>query len=536
MPPCQHPCKPFYSQIGVEIWSHQPSCQSSTSGSWLCFILLLLIAVVPCRGATPKSAYTLAELQEQLREYTSQSKYAAAFWGIKVVSMENGKTLFDLNAHKLFLPASNTKLYTVSLALDRLGPDYRITTSIYAHNKPDESGTVSGDLIVYGRGDPSINPGMHKGSMDQALLPFVNAISDAKIKRITGDLIANSCYFQGPPVGSGWLLNDVQEPHGAEISAMSINDNLLQVQMTPGEQAGAPCQLTVLPSTAAPFLKVVNRTVTINKGAANVQVRRRFNETILDFSGQMALGDSARIEDVPLHKPPRLFAHLLSIALKDRGITIGGKISATAWPEQDAIRMDPTQWTELATVTSPPLRDLAKDTLKRSQNLYADLLLAHIGEKSRMQDGSLEATSEELGIRELEGFLSRAGISQSEVLFEEGSGLSRNNLSTPNATVALLQFMAHHSASNILFEALPVAGVDGTLQRRMKNSAAQGNVRAKTGTLNRDCSLSGQVTTAAGEQLLFSIILNRFNPVTAYSGAEVDAIAVMLAEFRGRSL
>src|SRR5436190_11224811 len=149
--------------------------------------LFLLVVASSCRTAELQPASTLAELQQQLRDYLSQSKYAAALWGVKVVSLDTGKLLFEFNQDKLLTPASNTKLYTAVLALDRLGPDYRIKSSIYARNKPDESGTVSGDVIVYGRGDPSVNARLHKGGLEDTLLLFVKAISQAKVKRIAGD-------------------------------------------------------------------------------------------------------------------------------------------------------------------------------------------------------------------------------------------------------------------------------------------------------------------------------------------------------------
>jgi serine-type D-Ala-D-Ala carboxypeptidase/endopeptidase (penicillin-binding protein 4) len=502
-----------------------------------CFFLCLLLLGFSASAAEPQpAAATVTDLQQRLSDYISQPKYAAALWGLKVISLDSGKIIYEFNANKLFTPASNAKLYTVALALDRLGPDYRITTSFYAHRKPDESGTVSGNLIVFGRGDPSLNARTHNGNIDEALRAFVSRLSKAKVKRITGHLICDSSYFHGSPFGSGWLLNDLQHPYGAEISALSINDNILHVRIAPGEQVGTPCRATILPVSASQFMKVNNRSTTGQKGARNTfQLRRRVNENVLDVSGQIPFGEAARTQNVPVHNPPALFALLLSDALKRHGIELSGK----AHP-QDALDADPEplvveQLSELATVDSPPLRDLVREILKASQNLHAALVLAHIGEKFRSAETSVTATSEELGIRELGNFLAKIGIPKSEVLFEEGSGLSRNNLATPDATVTLLQFMARHASSNIFFESLPVAGVDGTLQQRLRSTAAQGKVRAKTGTLNRDSSLSGQVQTAAGEHLLFSIMLNRYNAPAGRAGAEVDSIALMLAEFTGRS-
>jgi D-alanyl-D-alanine carboxypeptidase/D-alanyl-D-alanine-endopeptidase (penicillin-binding protein 4) len=185
-------------------------------------------------------------------------------------------------------------------------------------------------------------------------------------------------------------------------------------------------------------------------------------------------------------------------------------------------------------VKSPPLGDIARIVLKPSQNLYTDLLLAHVGEKFRPADSSADETSEALGIRELNKFLSEAGLKPGEVIFEEGSGLSRDNLTTPNATVTLLQFMSRHQCAQVYLEALPIAGVDGTLKNRMKGTPAAGNVRAKTGTLRWANSMSGHVTTAAGEHLIFSLMVNRCYESRPARG-DLDTIGVLLAGFTGRT-
>src|SRR5262249_18254647 len=157
----------------------------------------------------------------------SQSRFSAATWGVKIVALDSGKVVFEHNSQKLFSPASNAKLYTVALALDRLGPDYRIKTSLYAFAKPDEKGTLKGDLIVYGRGDPTINMRLHGTNIYRALEPLVSALTNAGVKSITGDLIGDESHFHGLPYGSGWDWDDLNYYYGAEISALTINDNTL---------------------------------------------------------------------------------------------------------------------------------------------------------------------------------------------------------------------------------------------------------------------------------------------------------------------
>jgi D-alanyl-D-alanine carboxypeptidase/D-alanyl-D-alanine-endopeptidase (penicillin-binding protein 4) len=486
--------------------------------------------------AKPEPPATLAELQERITAHLSRTNFASAFWGVKVVSLDTGKTLFETNAQKLFTPASNTKLYTVALALDRLGPDYRIKTSLYAKSRPDAAGTLAGDLMVYGRGDPVINARLHGGDVFKALDPLASALTNAGVRRVAGDLVGDASFLRGPEFGSGWQWDDQEYPYGAEISALTINDNTLQLSVKPAADPGLPGRLLVSPSPS--FLVLSNRTWTVAKDAArSIRVYRVPGENLTYVSGQMPVENHGYLTDVTLHNPAALFVTLFKEALARRGIAVDGQVRTSTWLDRQADSIEWDQWIELGACESPPVRDLAREVLKPSQNLYADLLLAQVGEKRRVADTPADRTSEALGIRELNQFLSQAGVRRGDVQFNEGSGLSRDNLTTPNATAALLRFMSHHPAGAIYAEALPVAGVDGTLEDRMKATAATGNLRAKTGTLRWANSLSGYVTTAAGEHLAFSLMLNRYfnTDPERPARAELDAIAIMLAELKGRS-
>jgi D-alanyl-D-alanine carboxypeptidase/D-alanyl-D-alanine-endopeptidase (penicillin-binding protein 4) len=215
------------------------------------------------------------------------------------------------------------------------------------------------------------------------------------------------------------------------------------------------------------------------------------------------------------------------------GIVVEGGARSVRWPEASPVGAKNFKLGELA---SPPLRELVAAFMKPSQNLETDLIFAQVGEVRRSADAPARRTTEESGVLVLGEFLKAHGLPVSEVRFEEGSGLSRNNLTTANATVALLKLMATHREAKAFGDSLPIAGVDGTLRRRLQGTAAEGNVRAKTGTLRYANSFSGYVTTAAGERLAFSLMLNR---VTVQAGrsvsAELDEVAVWLAGLAGRS-
>lgn len=511
---------------------------------------MTLLLVTAATGQTPTPPATLAELQQRLTEHVTNARFAAGSLGVKVVSLDTGKTLFEHDTQKLFSPASNSKLYTVALALDTFGGDYRIKTSLYSTAKPDRRGTLKGDLIVYGRGDPTINTRLNGGDIFKALQPLVAALTNAGVKRIRGDLVGDDSFIHGPPYGSGWSWDDLLNYYGAEISALTINDNILQVIVKPGESEGVPCRTTFSPATT--YLTVSNRTQTVSSGRRSIGVFRPIEENVLYVSGQMPIGETNYTDDATVHNPAGLFVALFNEALARNGIKVSGKTRTANWLDRQTKPLDLSQLVELGFIESLPMRDLAREVQKPSQNLYTDLLLAHVGEAERRgpavsvtesaaQRAELELSapmnSEDLGIRALRTFLAKAGVPRGDVQFEEGSGLSRNNLTTPNATIALLQCMSRHAEADAYLNALPIAGVDGTLRNRMRGTPAAGNVRAKTGTLRWANALSGHVKTAAGERLLFSIMLNRYvAPDNEHTGrAEIDKIAVMLAGFTGRS-
>ena len=256
------------------------------------------------------------------------------------------------------------------------------------------------------------------------------------------------------------------------------------------------------------------------------------------IAGQIPLGDAGSSEDVTMHNPAGWFVALFKAALARQGIIVTGQARSVNYLQREVEPLDWAKWTELGSIDSHPLREIMRSVQKPSQNLYTDLMLEQIGARQFAVRGSGRGgNAEQLGIRELNKFLGEAGIKPGETIFEEGSGLSRDNLTTPNATVTLLAYMAKHKDAEIYINALPLAGVDGTLRRRFKGTLAANNLHAKTGTLRWANSLSGYVKTAAGERLVFSLMLNRFYSADPdFSKThDLDVIGAMLASLPFRT-
>jgi D-alanyl-D-alanine carboxypeptidase/D-alanyl-D-alanine-endopeptidase (penicillin-binding protein 4) len=491
------------------------------------------LAANPAGGQETNAARTLAQLREQIEAHLAQPKFSAALWGIKLVSFDTGKLVFEHHADRLMSPASNSKLYTGALALDRLGGDYQISTPVYATGKISHSGTLHGDLVIVGHGDPSWNARRLGTNFWAIFEPFVTLLTNAGVRRISGDVLADATFFRGQPTGSGWTIDDWREGEAGAISALTLDDNLAQLRVEPGATIGAPCRLTPLqPGTG---LVISNRTVTAATNApAHLETLHPLDGNMIVLLGQMPVGGTNQILDLAVPRPADWFAAALKLALARHGIKVSGQSRGVVWPQAPGwARLNAVK---LGEVHSPPLREMVRAFMKPSQNLETDLLLAHVGEMNRAPNAPPERTSGEAGLAAMAELLATAGVPEGEVQFYEGSGLSRNNLTTANATVALLLFMGKHREAEAFTAALPIAGVDGTLRRRMVGTPAAGNVRAKTGTLRWANDLSGYVTTAAGEKLVFSLMLNRYVPPENRKRAdELDEIAEMLARFSGRS-
>ncbi|MBL9190162.1 MAG: D-alanyl-D-alanine carboxypeptidase/D-alanyl-D-alanine-endopeptidase [Opitutaceae bacterium] len=482
--------------------------------------------------AQPPGAESVAELRARLGAWLAHPRFSPGLWGVKVVSLDTGATLFEHHADRLMSPASNSKLYTGALALDRLGGDHRIVTPILGTAKPDETGRLAGDVIVSGRGDPSWKVRGTGRDFWEIFAPFVAVIEKAGVRRITGDVVADATWFRGVPNGAGWTADDLNDYYGAEISAITLEQNYAELRLHPGVAPGAPVRIEWLhPHTG---LALDHRVVTGPKDAtARVDPRRIFGESTVHLFGTVPANEKPVLLDLTVPRPAQWFAVALKEALARAGIRIEGTARSLRWPDASAVTPASVR---LGEVASPPMRELVTAFMKPSQNLETDLIFGYLGESLRASDAPERSTTEAEGVRRLREFLAAQAVPADEVRFEEGSGLSRNNLTTANATVALLRAMARHREADAFLASLPIAGIDGSLRRRMKGTPAEGNVRAKTGTLRYAHTLAGYVTTAAGERLAFSLMLNRYVPPAGRRATdEIDELAVALAALTGRS-
>lgn len=502
------------------------------------------------------SAQTLTELRTRIEQIVRQPALEAGFFAVKIVSLDTGAVIFEQDSRKLVRPASNMKIYTVATAFDKLTPDYRFITSVYAKEKLDDEGKVKGDLIIYGRGDPSIAARFNDGDYFKGINALADRIVAAGVKRIKGDLVGDESYFDGDPLGSGWTWQDLQWSYGAPVSALTVNDNAIDLTVRPGSKAGAAVSITTGPP-ATSFMTIVNRATTTAKGTrSDLRIHRGLGANTMEISGTVAVGDDGFTGGVAIPDPALAFVAMLRDALIKRGVKIDGRLRTvnarsggsivpvtSGATTQDAGKMPALPGAlpvEIASLPSAPFNEIAAHTLKPSQNLYTELILRTLGKMRKSAPPPDETrrasqTDEDAGLAAVRDFLKQAGVSEGQLNLDDGSGLSRSDMIMADATVQLLTFMTKHRYFAQFRDALPIAGVDGTLRNRMKGTPAEKNVRAKTGTLSSVASLGGYVTTAAGERLVFSMMLNNYPDASALRRDSIDAIAVLLASFDGKT-
>ncbi|MDT7541277.1 MAG: hypothetical protein QOE33_1181 [Acidobacteriota bacterium] len=544
----------------------------------------------PTPRATPQATpsvpapHTLEVLRARISDVLARPELAPAHFSIKVVSLDTSALVFEQDALKLMSPASNMKLYTVAAALDRLGPDFRFVTSIYATEKPDAKGRIKGDLVVYGRGDPSFATRFAgNGDYFKGIDELAARIVATGVKHIDGNLIGDESYFTGPALGAGWEWDDLQWYYAAPVSALTINDNSFDISVKPGARAGDKASITLGPDLGlnntlaasqgrgdnSSQLFVENNTRTVERGARrDVSIDRPLGSDRVVVSGTIPLGDAGLSESLSAPRPALTFVAMLRAALQRQGVEVKGSLRAERAEERGPFARDNTKLIEIARRESPPFSEIAAQTLKPSQNLYTEIILRTLGKQSTQalpttnttqlntstpattaqqstqtaqpmqsaQPAPDRRTSSQAGSDVVRQFLREAGVRDVERLsLVDGSGLARQDLISAESTVELLTYMSRHRYAQVFRAALPLAGVDGTLRNRFKNTLAANNLRAKTGTLANVSSLSGYVTTAAGERLVFSMIVNHYTDERTPRTNLMDQIALLLASFDGRT-
>ena len=455
-------------------------------------------------------------------------------WGIALID-ESGRLVYGRNESRLFIPASNTKLIVSAVASALLPPDWRAKTSVYGG--PVVGGVLQGDLVLYGRGDPTMDKRCY--AADSTLAGVCDADPFARVRQlveglrakgvrvISGDVVGDGSYFEPTLVHPNWESFDLNWWYAAPVSGLGFHDNSIDFDWQPGPAVGAPAAIAMSPDLGDVGFE--NRTLTVPPGGESDIGDRFFRQpgTLQIWAeGTVALDNPRRTESFAVPDPNLYAARALRQALLDAGIAVTGTTRSTT---DSLLYARVRGFAPLAEVQSRPLRDWIFPILNTSQNWFAEMLLKQLGK----QFGKAGSWPEGLAV-ERRFLIDSVRVDSTQFSLSDGSGLSSSNLVSPLAFTQLLRFMRRHPRFAGFAAGLPVAGMVGSLRTRFLGTPLAGRVRAKTGSIARVQSLSGYVELGSGKALTFSVQANHHAENSRTMLAAIDSIVVDMARGRNR--
>jgi D-alanyl-D-alanine carboxypeptidase/D-alanyl-D-alanine-endopeptidase (penicillin-binding protein 4) len=481
---------------------------------------------------------TASDLASRLdRIIDATGPLSRAFVGMRVVRLSDGRVLYARNSERLFVPASNMKLFTTALALSKLGADYRLTTQIGAEVAIDAEGTLPGDLELLGGGDPSLSGReypyrSHASTTATYSFGPIDALAEQLVakcglKRIEGNVVGDDTRYVWEPQPGPWSSDSATQEYGAPVSALILNDNIFALTLRPAARAGDLARITLTP----PFenFTIDNHVVTSERGARKIELYRSASGRELHVWGTLPKGDGGYTQELAIGDPALYAAEVLRDALVRRGVSIdGGAAARHRFPDEKAERASKLE-VVLAEHRSPSLIDLLQVVDKVSQNLHAEMFLREAAVAAG-HAGSGEPGSRDGGLATMREFLAEVGISSSEYQFTDGSGLSRDTLVSPAAITQLLAHMNQSPHRDEWLSLLPIGGEDGTLGSRFTGHPEARAIHAKTGTLDHVKALSGYADTTANGRLAFSLVVNNFEEPAPAVTKTMDELVLALLQ------
>lgn len=460
------------------------------------------------RYGVPRSS---DEVASALSGLTSRTR--SGTWGAMVISLTRGDTLYAENPGEEMMPASTMKLFTSAIAFDRFGPNYQFSTDIMRDGAVGPDGTLRGNIYIRGDGDPALSGKFLPGGPSAPMNRLADLVAQQGIRHITGSVIGDASGFDDQKIPDGWLTRYLQASYAARVSALSLNENLVAVSVTPSAP-GQPASVVLEPSTGA--IPLVANVRTVFGGGARL-VFRKLGDGTIQANGSIGTRAGTRKYVYIVDDPASFTTGAFRNALLARGVRVDGGIQLGKTPSTAA---------KVAGLASPPLASMIAAMNRESINHYAELLFRDAARGPRREAvGTVRTASALLN----QFFATKVGADTTRLFFADGSGLSTLDRVTARAQVQLLGYAHHASWGPWLHSSLPVAGNSELLKRRMRNTPAEGNLHAKTGTTNDVIGLAGYVTAVNGEVLAFSFLYNGRDRWTAKS--MIDVMSETLANF-----
>ena len=449
------------------------------------------------------------------------------FWGVALVD-DHGKLLYGRNPRQLFIPASNTKIVVAAVASALLPPTWTVKTSLYP-NGPVAGGVVQGDLVLYGRGDPTfgkrcfatdtLREGACITDSFDPLRQLADRLRAAGIHEIRGDIVGDGSYFEPLTVNPNWETFDLNWWYAAPVTGLGFNDNSVDFDWGPGIAPGNPAVITMSPDVGDVVFE--NRTVTIPRGGPSDIGDRFFRDpgTLhLWAEGTVALDQPTRTESFAMPDPNLYTARAFRQVLQTAGIAVTGTTRSTT---DSLLYRQARMARPLAELTSRPLRDWVFPVLNRSQNWFAEMLLKQLGR----QFGRSGSWDEGLAV-ERRFLIDSVGVDSTEFSLVDGSGLASGNLVSPLAFTRILRYIRAHPRAQTFLAALPRSGQVGSLKSRFIRTPLAGRVQAKDGSIGGVNTLSGFIERPDGRVLTFSVEANHHAQPGRTVIAWIDSVVV----------
>jgi D-alanyl-D-alanine carboxypeptidase/D-alanyl-D-alanine-endopeptidase (penicillin-binding protein 4) len=479
-------------------------------------VFALAVAAGPATSSpAAATAPRVATLQRRIDAILDVPALASGWWGVEIRDVTTGRVVYARNAMRNVKPASTLKILATAAALDAFGPDHRFRTTVETAGRIDGEGRVVGDVYLVGGGDPNISGRFNGGRATAALEELADQLRAAGVRRVEGRIVAHEGLFAGERRGEDWSWGDLVWCYGAEVSALSFNDNCVDLEVAPAEREGEVVVVKSSPPSA--YYRVEATAITSARGTpGELRLERDLGGNVIRISGTHALGQAPWRGSVALEDPARYAGTVFREVLAGKGIETSGDVVTTSAALPAGRRV-------LASMESDRLSEIVKTVNKESQNLHTEMLLRHVGAR-RGGVGTMET-----GREAVEEFLLRLGVEPERWSLRDASGLSRSDLVSPHEMVSLLMAMDRHPHAAFFRDSLPLAGVDGTLENRMRGTLAEGRVQAKTGTIRNVNALAGYVTTRRGQRLAFYAAINHHTAEGSEAVAALDAMMALLA-------
>ncbi|MFA6617717.1 MAG: D-alanyl-D-alanine carboxypeptidase/D-alanyl-D-alanine-endopeptidase [Candidatus Neomarinimicrobiota bacterium] len=491
-----------------------------------CTLFLMTLLVISCgtssQSIKKKGSSDFNKLMTNIDALVNDESFEHAHWGLMIKSLDSDEVWYAHNAQRVFMPASNNKIPSAAAALKVLGEDFRFETHVLSKGFI-KNGVLYGDLVVWSNGDPTLYERYQDGKT-AVFDAWADTLKAQGIHRITGNIIGDDNAFDDTHMGEGWAWDYLSVWYAAQFGALQFNENYVDVKIVP--PATLDGDVVLIPNIESSYFTLQDDFEIVEKGYNRIYLDRKANSNDILLSGQLVAGSDTTERTPTIDNPTKFYVHVLKETLEKNGIEVQG--AALDCDEVDDwlhVAHD-EEYKELASYYSVALSEIIQRLMKRSQNMYAEIM-PRILSWQETGFGSIEG-----GREIMDSVYTEFGVEPGSWRYSDGSGLTRYNYISPEILIKILEGMYRSDQRDVWLESFPIAGVDGTLKRRMGGTAAEQKVFAKTGTIANTRGLSGYTTSASGENIVFSFLVNGHLLSSTDTDRITDSILELICSYK----